>query len=272
MATITIGQTNIKAVAQQGLVAGGPKIDAIVIDPNAAAPPAATLTTPVATIDQAISSLAAANDPAKPSVALTTPDNFRFFDGTVNVSGVIPGDAFKGTTPGITSQFIDLTPDNIGIKGLTPNLLAATSTGNDAITAFGGRNILAGGSGIDTYVSGTPIITPAPTPTPATTPNLSVLPSKDTFLANLAGGKTDATIFNFHSGDDAALIGVTPTDFKLSFEDTVQGLVLTASPITPGHNGATLTLSGFSTADIGNKLTFGLNTSATTTYLFVHAT
>jgi hypothetical protein len=79
----------------------------------------------------------------------------------------------------------------------------------------------AGGSGTDTYVGGTGT------------------DSIDTFLANLADGKTDATIFNFHSGDDAALIGVNPTDFQLSFTDTVQGLVLTASPITPNHNGAT---------------------------------
>jgi len=250
--TITIGKADLKPVSQQGLVAG-PSIDAIVIDPNAAPPAFAALAAPVATLNQAIASLAAANNPAIPSTALGPPNNFHFFDGTVSVSGDIPGDAFKGKTPGITSQFLDLTPDNIGITGLKPNFLAATATGNDGLTAVGGRNILAGGSGTDTYVGGTGA------------------GSIDTFLANLTGGKTDATIFNFHSGDDAALIGVDPTNFQLSFADSVQGLVLTASPTTPGHNGATLTLNGFSTADIGSKLSFGLDTSAATPYLFVHA-
>jgi hypothetical protein len=247
MATIPLTAANLKTVPT--VAAGGPSIQAIVIDP--AAPASLTLAAPVATIDQAIASFAQANTAGH--TALPPPNNFHFFDGSVQVGNSEPGDGFTGPTPGITAQFIDLTPDNLGINGLRPNLLMASDSGNDVLSVVGGRNILVGGSGTDTYVG-----------SPAGTGNV------DTFLANLADGKTDATIFNFHTGDDAALIGADATNFALSFADSVNGLVLTASPTVAGHNGATLTLQGFTTADIGTKLSFGVDTSAATPYLFVH--
>jgi hypothetical protein len=247
MTTITLSPANFKPIPT--LASGGPTIAAIVIDPNQAPP--VNVGEPVPAIDQAIADIAAASQPGH--TALPPPNNFHFFDGTVAVSGDVPGDAFTGKTPGVTAQFIDLTPDNIGITGLKPNLLMMTATGNDAQAAQGGTNILSGGSGTDTFVGGTGA------------------GSQDTFLSDLSGGKTDTTIFNFHTGDNAAIVGVEPTDFTLSFADTTLGLVLTAAPITPGHNGATLTLNGYSTADIGSKLSFGLDESASTPYLFVHA-
>ena len=264
MATIAISPAEIKTVPT--LAGGADTIQAIVTDPNT--PAALTLTAPVATIDEAIGNLSAANTPG--TTVLPAPANVHFFDGTVSVPGDVTGDVFKGTTLGVTGQFLDLTPDNLGITLLKPNFLIASGSGSDTLIANGGRNILAGGSGTDIYVGGVQQTTV--TPATATAPEVDkVLASKDTFLADLSAGKTDATIFNFHSGDDAALIGVDAKNFALSFTDTAAGLVLTASPTAPGHNGATLTLPGYATTDIGGKLSFGIDAVGGGTYAFVHA-
>jgi hypothetical protein len=253
MATVAITAANLKTVPT--LAAGADTTQAIVLD--ATAPVSAALATPVATINQAFASFAAANTAGNTALPTT---NVHFFDATVSVSGDVTGDAFKGTTPNIVGQFFDLTPDNMLIKA-KPNFLIASATGNDTLVATGGRNILFGDSGTDTYIGGTAASTNAAG---------AAVPSQDTFIGSVPDGKTDMTIFNFHTADDAVLKGVDATNFALSFADSALGLVLTASPTTAGHNGATLTLAGFSTADIGGALSFGVNTSAAGSFLFVH--
>jgi hypothetical protein len=188
------------------------------------------------------------------------PDNFRFTDLTVNVSSTTPGDVFKGAVaaPEVKTQFIDLTPDTLNITAVSPNVFIKTDSGNDIVAANSGRNILSVGGGINTTIGGT---------------------GHDTTLADATKGLTFASLLNFGSGDDVAMLGVNATDFTFTLTDSLFGLEIDANPnpIAPGatpRNAAEIVLQGYRSADIGTKLTLGISTSVdgATPFLFVHAT
>jgi Ca2+-binding RTX toxin-like protein len=247
MTTIPIVGDNIQTIqttlAQtvQGVVING-------------APSAATLALAVNTIDQALDSASKANTAG--TTPLTTPNNFRFFDAAVDVGGSVTGDVFKGTTPGIVGQFLDLTPDTLGISALTPNQFLMSGSGNDLLSATGGRNILDGGSGANTFIGGAATAT-----TPAT----------DTFLSDATSSFAVSTIFNFHSGDDAAITGLTAKDYTYQLKDTFVGLEIDAGPVTAGKPPASMLLQGYTTADIGTKLSMGFSsTPGGTAFMFIH--
>ena len=240
-ANIQAVPTNLTQVVQQVVLTGQ-------------TPNPTVLSASVTTIDQAIADIAAANTAG--NTALPAPDNFRFFDQTVNVGGSVTGDHFKGATPGIVGQFLDLTPDTVGIGAITPNQFLSSDTANDVLYATGGRNILNGGSGANTFVGGTA--------TPTT-------PSVDTFISDASKTLAVSTIFNFHSGDDAAMLGLTAADYHLSLKDTFVGLEIDAAPVTAGKPLASVLLQGYTTADVGTKLTIGFSvTPQSTPFLFVH--
>ena len=79
----------------------------------------------------------------------------------------------------------------------------------------------------------------------------------------------------FHSGDAATLWGITPKDFALSWVDGQgavgsQGLTLHAS--AAGKPDASLTLAGFTTADLSNgKLATVFGSNGGGDYLYIHA-
>ena len=182
------------------------------------------------------------------------PDNFRFTDFTVNVSGSVPGDVFKGTTPDVKFQFLDLTPDALGITALGPNVFIKTDSGNDVLIANGGRNILSAGSGLNTLVGA---------------------PGKDTFLADATTADTLTSVLNFQSGDDVVITGINPAAFTFTVKDALGGLVIDANPIdgSPSTIVAELILGGYKTTDFGSKLSLGVSsTTDGVNFLFVHAT
>lgn len=219
--------------------------------------PAAPLATPfIPTIQTAIADNDAANTPG--TTALPPPNNFQFTDLTVNVSLETAGDTFKGTTPGITAQFLDLTPDNLLLTALNPNVFMRSDTGTDVLIAQSGRNILSGGSGDNLFVGGS---------------------GTDTFLADATTASTADTFFNFHSGDDLAVIGAavaaggfSSTDYHFSLADTLNGLEIDAVPLgAPATAAASIVLPGHTVSEIGSKLSLGLSaTSDGRTFLFVH--
>lgn len=213
------------------------------------APDPAPINTAVATIQQAIASDKAANTPG--GTPLQPPDNFTFTDLTVNVRSSTPGDAFKGTTPGISSQVVDLTPDNLLIQAVTPNAFIKADPGNDVLTATGGRNILSAGSGFNVMSGGG---------------------GQDTFLADASNASSVAFIENLGAGDDVAMLGVTVADFSFSVKDTPAGLELDATPTAASKPSAQIILAGHTVADIGSKLTLGVSsTTDGTSFLFFHA-
>jgi hypothetical protein len=234
---------------------GDPLTQAIALNqqPGIVAPDLTPINTPATTIRNAIASDKAANTsgttPADP------PDNFDFRDFTVNVGGTIPGDVFKGgqTTPGVQFQFLDLTPDNIGIIGKGPNLFMKTDEGNDFMVAQGGRNIMSAGSGINTFVAAA---------------------GQDTMLVDATNANASATVLNFKAGDDVAVLGINASDFSFLLHETPFGLSLDVVPsagVLEKHTAA-ITLEGFTTQDIGTKLSLGISaTTDGTNFLFVHA-
>ncbi|MFO1023557.1 MAG: hypothetical protein U1E70_00115 [Acetobacteraceae bacterium] len=257
MTTINVETSNLQALATGlpqpvvGILPAGTTADVTVF------------TSAVQTINAVLIADAAANTPG--NTALPPPNNFRFFDETVSVGGSVPGDAFKGaaSVPGITGQFIDLTPDVLGIAALTPNQFLKSDTGNDTLSVVGGRNILSGGSGGNLFIGGVATVTNV-----NGTPTLQ--PSVDTFVSSATGAAAASAIINFHSGDDAAMLGVNAA-YTFKFLDTAFGLELDAIPPATGGNAAAIVLQGYSTADIGTRLSFGISVAGDgTNYLFVH--
>ena len=225
--------------------------------PGLVAPPAldaAAVNTTVAGIQASIAADKLANTPG--TTPAPPPDNFRFSDLTVNVSSTTPGDVFKGAlaVPDVKFQFIDLTPDTLEIAATSPNVFIKTDSGNDILAANGGRNILDAGGGINTMIGAA---------------------GHDTFLADATTGLTFASLLNFGPGDDVALLGIDAKNFTFTLTDSLFGLEIDANPVAGGvaKNAGELLLQGYSSADIGGKLSFGVSaTTDGTAFLFVHAT
>jgi hypothetical protein len=81
---------------------------------------------------------------------------------------------------------------------------------------------------------------------------------------------------NFHKGDDATVWGVTPQDFQFAWADgqgagSYTGLTLHAT--AAGKPTASLTLGGYSTADLNNgrlSISFGTDPASGSSYMYVH--
>lgn len=178
------------------------------------------------------------------------------FDTSTNQS--TPGIALPYTGPvaGLTEEYINLTSDNINITATTPNWFLHSGTGEDAIQVTSGNNVLDGGTGSNFLVGGS---------------------GQDQFYVDDRGATTDiwSTVAGFHSGDSATVWGVTPQDFGLNWVDG-QGATgftgLTLHATAAGKPTASLTLTGYTTADLNNGrlgVTFG--TVDSNTYMNVRA-
>ena len=184
---------------------------------------------------------------------------FAVMDGTTGQGSTMAGDAYNGPVGGLQHQLIMLISDNLAVSAAVPNSFIHTGSGNDAIdvSAVSGNNVLDGGTGSNFLVGGA---------------------GSDTFFldARNAPASTWSTVGNFHSGDAATLWGLTPQDFALSWVDGQgasghQGLTLHATG-NAGQPEASLTLAGYSTADLSNgrlAMVFGHNDGGN--YLYVHA-
>jgi hypothetical protein len=120
----------------------------------------------------------------------------------------------------------------------------------------------------------------------ATSPNSFITGSSSIYLE---GGGNDnitvssstqnsITLADFTSGSNATINGLNPNDFTLKFSDATIGsgheLVVTASPNSANNATTTISLPGYSTADVtSGKLTVASETSRATgaPYLLIHA-
>jgi hypothetical protein len=202
-------------------------------------------------------------------VALSNPSNggfikaaFSIDDLTANLQTVSGGTPYAGPVSGLQFQYIDTTPHNLNIAAGLANTFIHTGSGFDAIDVSGvsGTNVLDGGTNSNFLVGGT------------------AAGSFDTFFVDDRGPAADiwSTVANFHGGDAATVFGITPAGFNIAWADG-QGAAgftgLTLHVTAPGVPTASLTLSGFSTADLTNgRLTtsFGTETDGTP-YFYVHA-
>ena len=166
------------------------------------------------------------------------PANFLVADQTSGQVSQQMGTPYNGPVAGLTSEFITATPDNINVTATVPNVFIHTGSGEDAlsVSTANGNNVLDGSTGSNFLVGGT---------------------GDDTFFVDDRGATASiwSTVAGFHSGDNATVWGVTPSDFALAELDN-QGAAgftgLTFQFTAPGAPTADLTLAGFSTADLSN--------------------
>ena len=193
--------------------------------------------------------------PPSPAPAVA---NFQVYDSTAGTSSAQAGTVYTGPVGGLQHELLLITPDNLAITAAVPNSFIHTGSGTDAIdvSAVSGNNVLDGGTGSNFLVGGKGL---------------------DTFFVDARGASsaTWSTVSGFHSGDAATLWGITPKDFALSWVDGQgavgsQGLTLHASGA--GKPDASLTLAGFTTADLSNgKLATVFGNNGGGDYLYIHA-
>ncbi len=158
--------------------------------------------------------------------------------------------SYDGPVAGLTSDFILATWHNVNITATAPNVFISLDggTGEDAIAVnlVNGNNVLNGSTGSSFLYGGT---------------------GNDTFFVDDRHATADiwSTVVGFHSGDNATVWGITPGAFDLSWVNGqgasgYSGLTMHAN--ASGEPTASVTLSGFSTADLRNgRLTVSYGTT-----------
>jgi Ca2+-binding RTX toxin-like protein len=160
---------------------------------------------------------------------------------------------------GLQQQLIDTATDNLNVTANVPNVFIHTGSGEDAIDVShaNGNNVLDGSTGSNFLVGGS---------------------GDDTFFVDDRGPSADiwSTVSNFRAGDSATIFGITQSGFNTAWVNG-QGAAgftgLTLHVTAAGHPTASLTLAGFSTADLSSgrlSTSFGQEADGTP-YLFVHA-
>jgi Ca2+-binding RTX toxin-like protein len=156
-------------------------------------------------------------------------------------------------------EFIDPISDNLNVTANVPNVFIHTGSGEDAIDVShaNGNNVLDGSTGSNFLVGGS---------------------GDDTFFVDDRSPSADiwSTVAHFHAGDAATIFGITQKGFTTTWVDG-QGATgytgLTLHVTASGAPTASLTLAGFSTADLSNgRISTSWGTEADgTPYLYVHA-
>ena len=211
----------------------------------------------LSSVDNATSVIVPSNPPppAPQTVAVAAHDN------TTGADLPDTSSPYTGPVAGISSQFIDITPDNLNVTAKADNLFIKTGAGNDAIALHGGTNVadagggsnfLTSGSGFDTFFLDARNIPPA---------------------ASAAGPVPGAiwdTIQNFGHGDAATLWGIGPGT-ALAWqrnEGAVGHTGLTLHAIAPNGATTSLTLAG---VDNTSHLALSYGQSGGANYLYVNA-
>jgi len=219
--------------------------------PDVATPPATVTPPPVVTPPAVVT----------PPPVATPPETARFLlaNMTTGTSSGAAGETYSGPVVGLQHQYITVSTDNLNITAMAPNSFIHSGSGSDAIDVSrgGGNNVLDGSTGSNFLVGGA---------------------GKDTFFVDDRSAAADiwSTVANFHSGDDATIFGVTPSSFALDWQDgegagSSKGLTLHAT--APGKPIASITLAGYTKADLGNGrlgVSFGNDQGAAGPYVYIH--
>ena len=195
-----------------------------------------------------------------PPVVVTPPEAARFLltDTTTGVSSSAAGEAYNGPVPGLQHQYITVSTDNLNITAMTPNTFIHSGSGNDAIdvSKVSGDNVMDGSTGSNFLVGGA---------------------GKDTFFVDDRAANADiwSTVVNFHAGDAATIFGVTSSNVAFDWEDG-QGAAgftgLTLHAMAPGKPVASITLAGYTKADLSNgRLGMSFSTDqGEGSYMYIH--
>lgn len=185
-------------------------------------------------------------------IPATGPPVVAITDTTTGVSTQSPGTPYTGPVSGLDWQMINLTPDNINVSAMVPNMFLHSGAGNDALAVASGTNVLDGGSGSNFLVGGTGL---------------------DTFFTDARSltAPVWSTVVGFHPGDAATLFG---PGAELSWANAqgapgYTGLTLHSGS---GPTSASLTLAGYSTADLapGGRLAVSSGLTGDAPYIYIH--
>ena len=142
------------------------------------------------------------------------------------------------------------------IAETTDNWFIRGGDGTDAIAVRGGTNVIDGGGGSSFLTGGF---------------------GQDTFFIDMRDATADiwSTLASFNAGDAATPWGITQADFTLLWSDA-QGAAgatgLTLHATATGRPAASLTLAGYTTADLtSGALSIRFGSSGGSHYLHVHA-
>ncbi len=165
---------------------------------------------------------------------------------------------YTGPVTGLQEQYVNITSDGLNISVSTPDWFIHSGSGTDAIAVNSGTNVLDGGTGSNFLSGGS---------------------GTDTFFVDDRSASSDiwSTVSGFHAGDAATIWGVTPQDFGLAWMDGqgtagFTGLTLHATAV--GQGTASLTLAGYTSADLGDgrlSVSFGADPTSGSAYMYVHA-
>jgi Ca2+-binding RTX toxin-like protein len=198
------------------------------------------------------------------------PANHDINDNSTNLNGFVSDDrttggsgpgsphAYSGPVHGLEHEYIGLTNDHLNIGISTDNWFIHSGSGDDAITVHGGTNVLDGGTGSNFLTGGT---------------------GSDTYFVDDRVATSDiwSTVVGLGSGDAATIWGITSKDFDIAWADNegaagFTGLTLHAT--AAGKSIASLTLTGFTKADLSNgriSVTFGNDSASGSSYMYVHS-
>ncbi len=143
---------------------------------------------------------------------------------------------YDGPVSGLEKEVILVTPENLNVAVSGSNWFIRTGDGMDALNAHGGRNVLDGGAGSN-FLTGAA--------------------GEDSFFLDARGAAADiwSTIVGFGAEDSVTVWGISAEASALAWVDDLgaegyRGLTLQAT--APGGPTASVTLAGFSQADLAS--------------------
>ena len=185
------------------------------------------------------------------------------FNQTTQEAVIAKGQAYAGPVSGVQNQFADVAIDDLNVTLSTKNWYVKTGDGDDAVAAFGGTNVLDGGTGSNflTGAKGTD-------------------GGNDTFFLDASDPTTTTwdTIVNFHPGDALTLWGFIPGTSATSWAASdgtanYKGVTLHAS-LAGADTGvdASVTFAGLSLATEQSHFAITTGMSGGLSYLYVKYT
>jgi len=202
------------------------------------------------------------DDPATHNLGDDSVGRAGFASDDTTVAGTAtPGSPqfYTGPVSNLDHEYIGITSHSLNIGVSNDNWFIHSGSGDDAIEVHGGTNVLDGGTGSNFLTGGTGT-------------------GHDTFFVDDRSASADiwSTVNNFHAGDDATIWGLTAKDFNIAWADG-QGAAgftgLTMHATAAGQPIASLTLAGFTTADMSSgrvSVTFGTDAASGSSYMNVH--